>query len=83
MVLLADLTQDEMIAWVTARGLPAYRGRQLYAAVFRRLAQLRDASDDSTAAFFMAQGQSLQPGPLLASAPGDIVWSSEPSRPSS
>ena len=46
MVLLADLTQDEMIAWVTARGLPAYRGRQLYAAVFRRLATSFDELTD-------------------------------------
>src|SRR2546427_197942 len=27
MLLLPDLTQDEMVAWATARGLPAYRGR--------------------------------------------------------
>src|SRR5438105_14131948 len=38
MILLPDLTQDEMVAWATARSLPAYRGRQIYAAVFRRLA---------------------------------------------
>ena len=46
MLLLPDLTQDEMVAWVTARGLPAYRGRQLYAAVFRRLATSFDELTD-------------------------------------
>ena len=38
MIRLFDLTHDEMVAWAVQRGLPAYRGRQLYAAVFRRLA---------------------------------------------
>lgn len=38
MILLPDLTHEQMVAWAVARGLPAYRGRQLYAAVFRRLA---------------------------------------------
>lgn len=46
MILLPDLTQDEMVAWATARGLPAYRGRQLYNAVFRRLVtSLDDVTD--------------------------------------
>ena len=46
MLLLPDLTQDEMVAWATARGLPAYRGRQFYAAVFRRLATSFDELTD-------------------------------------
>src|SRR3954451_18876336 len=46
MLLLPDLTQDEMVAWATARGLPAYRGRQLYAAVFRRMATSFDELTD-------------------------------------
>ena len=46
MLLLPDLTQDEMVAWATARGLPAYRGRQLYAAAFRRLATSFDELTD-------------------------------------
>jgi 23S rRNA (adenine2503-C2)-methyltransferase len=46
MQLLADLTREEMVAWVAARGLLAYRGRQLYAAVFRRLATSFDELTD-------------------------------------
>ncbi len=37
-VLLADFDESEMVAWAVGRGLPAYRGRQLYAAAYRRLA---------------------------------------------
>lgn len=44
--LLADLTREEMVAWAIGRGLPAYRGRQLYAAVFRRLAGSFDEMTD-------------------------------------
>ncbi len=36
--LLTGMTQNEMVAWTVARGLPALRGKQLYAAVFKRLA---------------------------------------------
>lgn len=46
MLLLSDLTHDEMVAWAVARGLPAYRGRQLYDAVFRRLATSFDDLTD-------------------------------------
>src|SRR5205814_9092195 len=46
MILLPDLTHDEVVAWAPARGLPAYRGRQLYAAVFRRLATSFDELTD-------------------------------------
>src|SRR5579885_265563 len=46
MIRLFDLTQDEMVAWAVERGLPAYRGRQLYAAVFRRLATSFDELTD-------------------------------------
>lgn len=35
-----------MVAWATGRGLPPYRGRQLYAAVFRRLATSFDDLTD-------------------------------------
>lgn len=35
-----------MVAWATERGLPPYRGRQLYAAVFRRLATSFDDLTD-------------------------------------
>src|SRR5579875_1239911 len=50
MLLLPDLTQDEMVAWAAERGLPAYRGRQLYAAVFRRLVTSLDEATDLPAA---------------------------------
>lgn len=50
MLLLPDLTQDEMAAWAVERGLPAYRGRQLYAAVFRRLVMSLDEATDLPAA---------------------------------
>lgn len=43
---LLDLTQDELVAWATEYGLPAYRGRQLYAAAFRRLAASFDEITD-------------------------------------
>ncbi len=46
MIRLFDLTQDEMVAWAVGRGRPAYRGRQLYAAVFRRLATSFDELTD-------------------------------------
>src|SRR5690348_14186607 len=46
MIRLTDMTRDEMVAWAVARGLPAYRGRQLYAAVFRRLVTSLDEMTD-------------------------------------
>src|SRR5437867_1504372 len=69
MILLPDLTQDEMVAWATARGLPAYRGRQLYAAVFRRLATSfdeltdlpRDLRTELAHVVYMGMGEPLLP----------------------
>ncbi len=46
MILLPDLTRDEMVAWAGEQGLPPYRGRQLYAAVFRRLITSLDEATD-------------------------------------
>ncbi len=63
MILLPDFNPDQMAAWATERGLPAYRGRQLYAAVYKRLAtdfdELSDLPRDLRAS--LAQEATLRP----------------------
>jgi len=60
MILLSDLNQDELVAWAVERGLPAYRGRQLYKAVFGRLVTSLDEVTDL-------------PGALRAALEGEIA----------
>lgn len=65
MILLSDLTQDEMVAWAVERGLPAYRGRQLYRAVFRRLVTSLDEATDLPADLRAALKDEVAVSPLV------------------